>query len=80
MNVSAVNCTPIKPQVSFGNDLDSNYNQIINKTQELNDELIHSDQIKKPLAVAGSLGLAALAAFVTGQKIASPFAKKITVR
>ena len=77
MNVSAVNCTPIKPQVSFGNDSDTNYNQIINKTQELNDQLVHSDQIKKPLAIAGSLGLAALAAYVTGQKIASPFAKKI---
>ncbi len=77
MNVSAVNCTPIKPQVSFGNDQDSNknYDHILSTTKDLNDQLIHSDQIKKPLAIAGSLGLAGLTAFVMGQKLATPISK-----
>ena len=71
MDVSAVNCTPIKPQGSFGNDEDTNYAQVLRITKDLNDEFVHSDEIKKPLAAMASIGLAGLLAFAGGKKIGS---------
>ena len=72
MNVSAVNCTPIKPQVAFQGKIDSDdYNSTKSATDEIFDTYIKSSDIKKPLAIAGSIGLAVLCAFVGGKAIAS---------
>ena len=74
MSISAINCTPIKPQVSFGNTLtdeDGKYVAVRKLTDELNDSLVKSEDIKKPVAVVASVALAGLAAFASGKKLAS---------
>lgn len=53
MNISAVNCTPIKPQSFKG--IESNYNQLHIASQKLSGECVDSKDIKKPLAIATSL-------------------------
>jgi len=73
MSISAVNCTPIKPQVSFGKDdySDREFMALQKLTDDLNDTFVNSDDIKKPAAIAASIALAGVVAFVSGQKIAS---------
>ena len=63
MNISAVKCTPIKPQ-SF-KSLDENYQQLRNTSQKLSSECVDTNDIKKPLAIATSL--AALVGFGIAQ-------------
>ncbi len=85
MNISATNCTPIKPEASFkGNfyETSSDYDRVLRVTNQLNDEFVESDDIKKPFAAAASIGLAGLLAFASGKKLASIFttyAKKAPV-
>ncbi len=96
MNVSAVNCTPIKPQVAFQRKIDSddynstksatdesktdkifdtdNYKSVKSATDKIFDTYIKSSDIKKPLAIAGSIGLVFLCAFAGGKAIASQVA------
>ncbi len=77
MSISAVNCTPIKPQVSFGKDeySDRDFMAVQKLTDDLNDTFVNSDDIKKPAAVAASVALAGVIAFVSGKKIASTITK-----
>ena len=79
MNISAMNCTPIKPQVaSFKGDKfsDEDFDALIEMTDKINDEYVQSSTIKKPLAIVGSVALAAVAAFTFGTKIVA-FVNKI---
>lgn len=72
MNISATNCTPIKPQASFKGDnnfSDKEFDKLMEVSDKFNDEYVHSDNIKKPLAIIGSVALATLTAFVFGSKI-----------
>lgn len=75
MAVPAVNCSPIKPQTSFGKANGENYNEVVKLTDSLNDDFVNSSQIKKPVAAAASIALAALVAYVGGSKIASVITK-----
>ena len=52
MNISATNCTPIKPQ-SF-KSVETNYRQLHTASQKLSGECVDSNDIKKPLAIATS--------------------------
>ncbi len=81
MNISATNCTPIKPQASFGGNEKGNshidkelpsdeYTRTIIIADKANEDLVNSDSIKKPIAAAASVALAGLVAFVSGKKIA----------
>ena len=71
MNISAVSCSPIKPKASFGQVEDkTNYEQVTKVTEAMNDELVQSKNIKKPLAAALSIGLAVALAYASGKRIA----------
>ncbi len=83
MNISAVNCTPIKPQ-TFGNNITEEtekYNQIEKFTDGIMDEFVASEEtdkksfIKKPIAAAASVGLAALLAYASGRLAANKLAE-----
>lgn len=75
MNVSAINCTPIKPQTPSFNggfvDKSDDYDRVVEVTSRINDEFVESDSIKKPVAAAASIGLAGLLAFASGKKLAT---------
>ena len=77
MSIPAVNCSPIKPQVTFGKANGENYKEVVQLTDKLNDEFVNSDQIKKPVAAFASIALAALVAYVGGSKIASVITKMV---
>lgn len=68
MKVSAVSCTPIKPQASFGHDDTADYELVKAQTQEV-DKFVNSAQIKKPVAAVASIALAAVMAYAGGAKI-----------
>ncbi len=73
MSIPAVNCTTIKPQVSFGkadNDEERLYNYS-KFADEVNDKYINSQNVKKPVAAAVSVALAGLIAFASGKLLAS---------
>ena len=64
MSIPAVNCTTIKPQVSFGN-ADSDEERLYNYSkvaEEVNDNHRNSQNVKKPVAAAVSVVLAGLIA------------------
>lgn len=79
MSISAINCVPIKPQVNFGrdNEKELDYNNVVCVADKLNDNFVHSSTIKKPLAIASSLALATLIAYVGGSKVATGISKII---
>lgn len=74
MNISAINCTPIKPQTSFksndGWDDCRGFDELEQITDKLNDEFVHSSTVKKPLAVVATVAIATALAFGGGKKIA----------
>lgn len=83
MNVSAINCTPIKPQTPSFNgsfaDKSEDYDRVLEVTSRINDQFVESATIKRPIAAAASVGLAGLLAFASGKKLAgfvSTYAKK----
>lgn len=84
MSISAVNCTPIKPQVSFKGDNQTktkglpDYDTVLSLTDKVNDEFVQSSDIKSPVTAAVSIGLAALVAFATGKKIGNLVSKIAT--
>lgn len=65
MNVSAINCTPIKPQVSFGNEQE-NYERALYIAKDLTDEYVRADDIKNPFQVMLSITAAAGKSFLQG--------------
>lgn len=71
MNISAINCTPIKPQASFKGLQDADYDKVLLLTSKVNDEFVPSDDVKSPAAALLSIGLAGLLAFASGKKIGS---------
>ncbi len=76
MKVSAINCTPIKPQVSFGqtDEKKSEDELKLDKCKQfadkVDDEYVKSSNVKKPVAAVVSVALAGLLAFATGKVIA----------
>lgn len=75
MNVSAVNCTPIKPQASFGHDPElkkdkeirrEDYDQALTIIDKLSDEYVKSDDIKNPFQVVLSVVAAGGKSFMKG--------------
>lgn len=87
MNVSAINCTPIKPQVSFGKKpkktddkkpqnptLDVDDEEKLEKVSDfadaINNEVVNSSSVKKPVAAVVSVLLAGLIAYAGGKRIA----------
>ena len=73
MNISAINCTPIKPKVSFGDVEHKNFDaeKLHNMATDLNERSVDSKDIKKPLAVVASLAALAGIAYGGGKKIAT---------
>ena len=72
MNVSAINCTPIKPKVSFGNS-DTDYNKVAKQAEAIRDEYASSDRLKSPVGVVASVAACGLKAFASGAVLASLF-------
>lgn len=79
MSITPVNCTPIKPQVSFGNhdglniyavtasdDNLEKFDRVYNSVKDIPDT-----KIKKPLVAAISVATAAFFTFISGKMIAS---------
>ncbi len=71
MNVSAINCTPIKPKVSFGNDGQSDYTKIAQQAEAIKDEYVNADRLKSPAGVVASVAACGLKAFASGAILAS---------
>ena len=71
MNVSAINCTPIKPKVSFGNDGQSDYTKIAQQAEAIRDEYVSADRLKSPAGVVASVAACGLKAFASGAILAS---------
>ena len=65
MNVSAVNCTPIKPSVSFSAN-QGDYEKVAGLTDQLTDSYVNANDIKTPGQVVASVGAAGLKAFASG--------------
>ena len=70
MNISAINCTPIKPQVKFGN-VEDNHRQLHDIADEYTTEAVDGKDIKRPLAIVASLAALAGVAYGGGKKAAS---------
>ena len=73
MNISAINCTPIKPKVSFGDVEHKNFDaeKLHDMATDLNERSVDSKDIKKPIAVVASLAALAGIAYGGGKKIAT---------
>ena len=76
MTISAINCSPIKPQVSFGNEQE-NFEKISGISDKINEKIVDSNDIKKPVAVCASIALAALGAYVGAKNVTSALTKKV---
>lgn len=70
MNISAVNSTPIKPQVAF-KQIDVNHQKLHDMAAELDEQKVDSKDIKRPIAVIASLAALAGIAYGGGKKIAT---------
>lgn len=72
MNISAIKCTPIKPQVSFRSDESKFDAQALHDmASDLNEKAVDSKDIKKPLAIVASLAALAGIAYGGGKKVAA---------
>ena len=69
MNISAVNCTPIKPQ-AFGNDIDK-AQVVLTKSKALGDSFTKDPEQKSKIATAVSVAGAFLTCFLLGKGLAS---------
>ena len=82
MNISAVNCTPIKPQTSFGmatQETDDQYEKIVLAAQQLEDAFVPTQEENTKKSKLGILASVATAALVTymGGKLAATKANEI---
>ncbi len=66
MNVSAINCTPIKPQASFGKKGEVDYKSALAIASQMSDKYVHTDDIKTPTQVVASVGFAGFKTFLKG--------------
>ncbi len=66
MNVSSINCTPIKPQVAFGMATEENYRNALESAKQMNDTFVESNDIKTPLQTVAAVGFAGLQTFIKG--------------
>lgn len=69
MNISAINCTPIKPQASFGSEVRdvADAQRVLNLSKELNDSFQKDPDHKSPVQTAVSVAGALAATFVLGK-------------
>jgi|GEM_PF-6030257 len=78
MNVSAVNCTPIRPKASsFGSYERDRYDEVNNLTERLNDKIVKADDLKNPIAVGASIALAMLVSYGGAKGAVSLISKKL---
>lgn len=71
MNVSAVNCTPIKPQVSFGKEQDfSDAQRVLDMSKELSDSFSKEDGQKTKLQTLASIAGALATTCILGRAMA----------
>ncbi len=86
MSISDVNCTPIKPQVSFKGDDDSastivlvnsskDLSNVVNKSDKIYDEYVNNKNVKKPIAAIVSVAMAAILSLAAGKAAASKVAQ-----
>lgn len=69
MNISGVNCTPLKPAFTSNQEEDAQYTNFLNATDKLEDSLVLSSNIKSPIQTVAAVGLATFVAFISGRKI-----------
>ena len=72
MSISSINCTPIKPQVSFGENEEAQYRQLAAQTMALNDSFTPKQADgeatkKSPLGTMASLATAVLVTYAGGK-------------
>ena len=76
MNISAINCTPIKPQViTFKSNADfseKDYEEIEKMADDIQTKYVDSSTIKNPLAIVATIGIAAALGFFGGKRVAGP--------
>ncbi len=77
MSISAINCTPIKPHVSFGKKESEKFDEINGYSDKINEQFVKSSDIKKPVAVAASVALAALTTYAGAKGVTSVITSKI---
>lgn len=79
MKVSAINCTPIKPNVNFGNGkIESDYSQVVEQTNALRDSFIPEENEEGKKSVVGtalSLATAGIVMYAGGKFAASKLAE-----
>lgn len=75
--MASVNCTPIKPQVSFGcEECNSrNYIENIDRVDEFQKTHVKSDDIKSPLAIGISVAASAAGIYAVGKGSGAVFSK-----
>ena len=78
MSISAVNCTPIKPNASFGSK--EKYEQINDSLEKLNEQYVKASDIKRPAAVGASVALAALTTYAGARGITNFATSKLAPR
>lgn len=69
MNISAVNCTPIKPQVAF-KEQKVDYEKLHTLATDLDNQSVNPHDVKKPIAVLLSLAALAGVSYAGGVKAA----------
>lgn len=72
MNVSSVNCTPIKPQVSFGQEQEQDHDfvgaqRVLDMSKELSDSFAKEGEQKTKLQTLASIGGALATTFLLGR-------------
>lgn len=70
MNISAINSTPIKPQVAF-KQMDIDHEKLHTMATELDGQKVDAKDIKRPIAIVASLAALAGIAYGGGKKIAT---------
>ena len=77
MNISAINCTPIKPHVSFRSEHDDNYQEFASKAMSLEDQFCPCDEEapekKSMIGTLVSLATAVLITYAGGKFAADKF-------
>ena len=68
MSISAINCTPIKPQVSsFKGESEFDYDKLRTVTDKVNDQFIKKGDVKNPLSIMLSVAIALAASYGAGK-------------
>ncbi|MCD7879467.1 MAG: hypothetical protein LUG16_06000 [Candidatus Gastranaerophilales bacterium] len=78
MSIAPVNCTPIKPQASFGQKADYDETYVaLKKVDEINDKYVNSKDVKSPFQIGLSCAAALAGIYAAGKAGASLVTKVV---